>query len=85
MIPFFVKYLFSFFVARLEKNENFFIPSTFWSMVYFFYPLENRDKFIKNCVDYEGKPVLVTTDEPLLFKKGDGYQRVQDDALLWNP
>lgn len=77
LIPFAVKYSFSFFVKRLEENENFFIPSFFWSLMYFFYPLEIRDKFIKNCLDYEGEEVLITTDEPLLIKVERGFQEIK--------
>ena len=51
LIPFIIKFLFEFFVERLDKDENFFVNSNFWSIIYFFYPLENKDKFIKNCID----------------------------------
>ena len=66
LIPFIIKFLFEFFVKRLDKDENFFVNSNFWSIIYFFYPLENKDKFIKNCIDHEGQPVLVTTEESLI-------------------
>ena len=65
-IPFIIKFLFEFFIKRLEKDENFFIKSNLWSIIYFFYPLENKDKFIKNCIDHEGQPILVTTEEDVL-------------------
>ena len=65
LIPFIIKYIFSPFVKKLDENPNFFMPSNLWSVIYFFFPLDNKDKFIKTCVDYEGKPVLVTTEEPL--------------------
>ena len=69
-IPFIIKLLFEFFIKKLEKDENFFVNSNFWSIIYFFYPLENKDKFIKNCIDHEGQPVLVTTEESLvIFQK----------------
>ena len=66
LIPFVVKFIFNPFVEKLDENENFFIPSNFWSVIYFFYPIENRDKFIKSCMDYEGKAILLTIDERLL-------------------
>ena len=66
LLPFIVKLMFEFFVKKLEKDGNFFVNSNFWSIIYFFYPLENRDKFIKNCIDYEGEPILVTIEEPLM-------------------
>ena len=69
LIPFIIKYLFSPFVEKLKKDENFFVNSNFWSIIYFFYPVETRDKFIKNCIDHEGKPVLVTTEEPIVLQK----------------
>ena len=68
LIPFIIKFSFEFFVKQLEKDANFFRRSNFWSIIYFFYPLENRDKFIKNCVDYEGEAILVTTEEPITIK-----------------
>ena len=68
ILPFITKWIFIPFVDRLEKEPNFFIPSIFWSIVYFFFPLENRDKFIKNCIESEGEAVLVTVKEPLLYK-----------------
>ncbi|MDE0150961.1 MAG: hypothetical protein OXK80_00475 [Bdellovibrionales bacterium] len=68
LLPFIIKFTFIPFVDKLEKEPNFFIPSTFWSIIYFFFPLENRDKFIKNCIEYEGEAVLITVDEPILFK-----------------
>ena len=70
LIPFIVKFLFRPFVTKLEDDPNFFMPSNFWSIVYFFYPLENRDKFIKNCIDFEGAPILVTIDDPITIKSG---------------
>ena len=66
LIPFIIKFLFEFFVKKLDEDKNFFVNSNFWSIIYFFYPLENKDKFIKNCIDHEGQPVLVTTEEPLI-------------------
>ena len=41
----------------------------------FFYPLENRDKFIKNCIEHEGEPVLVTTEEPLIIETNNDKPR----------
>ena len=67
LLPFIIKLIFIPFVDRLDKEPNFFVPSFFWSMIYFFYPLENRDKFIKNCIEYEGEAVLITVDEPMLL------------------
>lgn len=74
-IPFIIKFLFEFFIKKLEKDENFFVNSNFWSVIYFFYPLENKDKFIKNCIDHEGQPVLVTTEEPVMI-----FQKNTDDT-----
>ena len=68
LIPFFIRLIFEPFVEKLDQDSNFFIPSTMWSILYFFFPLENRDKFIKNCIDYEGEAILVTVDEPILIK-----------------
>lgn len=67
LIPFLVKYFFSFFIEKLDENQNFFMPSNLWSIIYFFYPLENRDKFIKNCMENDGELILVTVNEPLLI------------------
>ena len=71
LIPFVIKYCFAPFVEKLENEPNFFIPSNLWSVVYFFFPLENRDKFIKNCIDCEGEPVLITTEEDLIIFSDD--------------
>ena len=68
LIPFFIRLIFEPFVDKLDRDSNFFIPSTMWSILYFFFPLENRDKFIKKCIDYEGEAILVTVDEPILIK-----------------
>ena len=76
-IPFCVKFLFSFFVEKLDENENFFIPSNFWSIIYFFYPIENRDKFIRSCIEYEGEPILVTVDNPLQIKENCSFSEVK--------
>lgn len=77
LIPFVIKLLFEFFVKKLEKDENFFVNSNFWSVIYFFYPLENKDKFIKNCIDYEGQPVLVTSEEPLLVSQNTNRDNIR--------
>ncbi len=69
-IPFVIKYLFGPFVKKLEDEPNFFMPSNLWSAVYFFFPLENRDKFIKNCIEYEGEPVLAAAEESLIISEG---------------
>ena len=69
LLPFVIRYVFNPFVERLEQDPNFFIPSFFWSLIYFFFPLENRDKFIKNCIDYEGEAVLVIVDESVVLEK----------------
>ena len=71
LIPFIIKFLFEFFIKRLDKDQNFFVNSNFWSVIYFFYPLENKDKFIKNCIDYEGQPILITTEEPLIVQRNE--------------
>ena len=71
LIPFFVKFfIYSFLVEKIEEDPNFYMPSTFWSIVYFFYPIENKDKFIKQCIDYEGEAVLVTVDESVYSDSG---------------
>ena len=83
ILPFITKLIFIPFVDRLEKEPNFFIPSTFWSIVYFFFPLENRDKFIKNCIESEGKAVLVTIKEPLLYKNGNNKPFVIESRVFF--
>ena len=70
-VPFITKWIFIPFVNKLEREPNFFIPSTLWSILYFFFPIENRDKFIKSCIEYEGEAVLVTVEEPILYVKND--------------
>ena len=75
LIPFIIKYLFSPFSEKLKRDENFFVNSNFWSIVYFFYPVETRDKFIKNCIDHEGQPVLVTMEESIVLQKTDSDSR----------
>ncbi len=69
VIPFIIKKIFMPFIDKIEEQANFFIPSNFWSIIYFFFPLEIRDKFIKNCIDYEGEAVLVTVNESIYIKK----------------
>ena len=69
ILPFIIKKLFMPFIKKIEEQPNFFIPSNVWSIIYFFFPLEIRDKFIKNCIDYEGEAVLVTVDESILYIK----------------
>lgn len=66
-LPFIIKWIFIPLVQKLEQEPNFFIPSNMWSVVYFFFPLENRDKFIKHCIKNEGEAFLITVDEPLLY------------------
>ncbi len=69
-IPFIIKWCFIPLVHKLDQEPNFFIPSNLWSIVYFFFPLENRDKFIKHCIDHEGEAFLITVEEPIIhFKK----------------
>ena len=70
-------------LKKLEEDENFFINSNFWSVIYFFFPLENRDKFIKNCIEYEGEPVLVTTKEPLIIYLKDEKPTVIESTLFF--
>ena len=83
LIPFIIKYIFSPFVKKLEEDENFFMTSNFWSIIYFFYPLENRDKLIKNCIKYEGEPVFVTTKEPLMICLKDTKPTVIESTLFF--
>ena len=83
LIPFIIKYLFNPFVKKLEEDENFFMTSALWSIIYFFFPLENRDKFIKNCVEYEGEPVLVTTKEPLMIFQKDRKSNIIESTLFF--
>ena len=80
-IPFVIKFLFEFFIKRLEADENFFIKSNLWSIIYFFYPLENKDKFIKNCIENEGEPVLVTTEEDTLVLRKNINQSTKLNEL----
>lgn len=83
LIPFIIKYIFSSFVKKLEEDENFFMTSNLWSIIYFFYPLENRDKLIKNCIEYEGEPVFVTTKEPLMICSKDIKPTVIESTLFF--
>ena len=84
LIPFVVKYCFSPFVKKLEGDPNFFMPSSFWSIVYFFYPLENRDKFIKNCIDWEGEAVIVTVEDSIIIKRDGNSKDGKNDYLSIN-
>ena len=82
ILPFIIKYIFIPFVNKMDTEPNFFMPSSFWSIVYFFFPLENRDKFIKNCIDYEGLAVLITVDEPILLKNTNTHSNIESTVYF---
>ena len=87
LLPFIIKWIFIPLVQKLDQEPNFFIPSNLWSVVYFFFPLENRDKFIKHCIENEGEAFLITVDEPLLYlnKQGQGQQNKWEEGTLQVP
>ena len=83
VLPFTIKLIFNPFVEKLEQEPNFFIPSFFWSLIYFFFPLENRDKFIKNCIESEGEAVLVTIDESILIKNQNKEETKHTKSIIF--
>lgn len=82
LIPFIIKLIFMPFVSYLEENPNFFTSSNLWSIVYFFYPLENRDKFIKNCIDFEGSAIFITIKDPVIIKEGEKHTTIPSRVFL---